>query len=417
MTTIKVKLRPSTVEGRPCSVVYLVTRNRASRQITTAHRLFPHEWNGEAGVVTPTADERLKATDRHIRQDLKRLERIVSKLDEERGDYTAEDVVSEYQRLSGSASFFSFMESIIARQRQLNHKGTAKTYQSTLESFRQFRANDEVVMEDMDSLLVEDYEAWLRAKGLTPNTISFYMKILRAVYNRAVETGLTQDRKPFRMVSTRTEKTRKRAVSFREIKRIHDLELSSWPRLEFARDIFMFLFYCRGMSFVDAAYLKKSDIKGGVLTYRRCKTKQVLHIKVVPEMLDIFKRYTKRDSVYLLPLLHPNSDERKHYEAALRSINRSLKEVGKMANLDIPLTTYVSRHSWATIAKRKNIPLSVISEALGHESETTTLIYLSSIDSATIDKANSLIINGLQGSLVSYKNVRLLQEDGHLMQR
>ncbi len=417
MTTIKVKLRPSSIEGRPCSVVYLVTRNRTTRQITTGHRLFPHEWDGEAGKVKSSSEERLKATDRHIRQDIKRLERIIQKFDEEGRDYTVEDVVSEYQRLSGSASFFSFMESIIMRHRQLNRKGTAKTYQSTLESFRQFCLDEEVVLEDVDCHLMEDYEAWLRAKGLTPNTISFYMKILRAVYNRAVETGLTQDRKPFRMVSTKTEKTRKRAVSFKEIKRIHDLELSSWPRLEFARDMFLFLFYCRGMSFVDAAHLRKSDIKCGVLTYRRCKTKQVLHIKVVPEMLDIINRYTKHDSVYLLPLLYPYGDDSRQYEAALRSINRSLKEIGKMANLEIPLTTYVSRHSWATIAKRKNIPLSVISEALGHESETTTLVYLSSIDSATIDKANSLIINGLQGNLVSYKNVRLLQEDGHLVQR
>ncbi len=417
MTTIRVKLRPSSLEGRACSVVYLVTRHRTSRQITTGHRLFPHEWDGEKEEVAPTADERLEATGKHIRQDLRRLERIVRHLDEQSLDYTAEDVVTEYQRLSGSASFLRFMESIIMRQRQLNHKGTAKTYQSTLESFRQFRPDDEVVLEDVDSHLVEDYEAWLRAKGLTPNTITFYMKILRAVYNRAVTMGLTQDRKPFSLVSTKTEKTRKRAVSFKELKRIYDLELSSQPRLEFARDIFLFLFYCRGMSFVDAAYLKKSDIKGGVLTYRRCKTKQVLHIKIVPEMMDIFRRYTRRDSVYLLPLLYPFGDDRRQYEAALRSINRSLKEVGKMANLKIPLTTYVSRHSWATIAKRKNIPISVISEALGHESETTTLIYLSSIDSATIDKANSLIINGLQEQLVSYKNVRLLVEDGHLVQR
>ncbi len=149
------------------------------------------------------------------------------------------------------------------------------------------------------------------------------------------------------------------------------------------------------MSFVDAAFLRKSDISCGVLTYRRQKTNQLLHIKIEPEMREIIDRYSRQDSLYLLPLIYPLGDVRKQYEAALHRINDNLKEVGRMANLEKPLTTYVSRHSWATIAKYKNVSLPVISEALGHDSETTTQIYLSSIDRITIDKANRLIIDGL----------------------
>ncbi len=395
MTTIKIKLRHSSVQNRKGHIVYCVTKNSDSRIITTGHKLYPHEWDNAKSEVIPSSDEKLTAIGRHVRHDIRKLERIIRNLDEAKRDYTAGDVVTEYQRVSKSESFFSFMEKVTQRLRQLNHKGTAKNYHATLESFRCFCHNEEVTIEDIDVQLIEDYEAWLRGKDLTLNTVSFYMRVLRAVYNRAVESGLTSPRQPFRTVFTGMERTHKRAVSFEDIKRIHDLELSSMPHLEFARNIFLFLFYCRGMAFVDAAYLKKSNIKCGVLTYRRQKTDQLLHIKVEPEMLEIINRYSIQDSLYLLPIIYPPSDDRKQYDTALHKINNNLKEIGRMVNLEIPLTTYVSRHSWATIAKRKNIPLAVISEALGHDSEATTQIYLSSIDHTTIDMANNLIISGL----------------------
>ncbi len=383
------------VKDYPDSVIYTVTKGSDSRVITSMHKLFPYEWDVENSSVIPSTDERLKSIDRHIRHDIRRLKRIIRNLENRRKNYTVEDVITEYQRVSESGSFFRFMERAIQRHRHLNHEGTVKNYRATFESFRQFRLDEEVDIEDIDKSLVEDYEEWLHSKGLTPNTISFYMRILRAVYNRAVDQELTKDRKPFRSVFTGMEKTRKRAVSIEDLKRIHDLELSSRPCLAFARDIFFFLFYCRGMSFVDAAYLKKSDISCGILTYRRSKTNQLLHIKVEPEMWNIIIRYSRRDTLFLLPLLYPFGDSRKQYEAALHRINRALKKIGKMANLSIPLSTYVSRHSWATIAKHKNVPLPVISEALGHDSEATTMIYLSAIDPSTIDKANSMIISGL----------------------
>ncbi len=395
MTTISAKLKPSLVQDRPGSIVYLVTKDKVSRLITTNHKLFPNEWDGRNAAVILSDDERLKAIDRHIRYDLRRLARVVRRLEEKGREYTAEQVVDYFKSISECGSFFGFMERIIVRYGQLNRKGTAKNYRAALESFKCFRLDEEVDIEDMDTALMEDYEAWLCSNGLAPNTTSFYMRILRATYNKAVQSELCVDRRPFRTVFTGTERTRKRAVSIEDIKRIHGLKLSSYPHLEFARDIFLFLFYCRGMSFVDAAFLKKTDIEHDILTYRRKKTKQVLHIKVLPVMRDIINRYSKVDSLFLLPLIYPLGDERKQYEAALHRVNKSLKTIGWMAGLDIPLTTYVSRHSWATIARGKHIPLPIISEALGHDSEATTQIYLASIDPAKIDQANSKIIGAI----------------------
>ncbi len=293
-------------------------------------------------------------------------------------------------------TLFDYMEGVIQRHLQLNRFGTAKNYQAALCSVRRFRVGKDIPLDEIDGIFVENYEVYLQTLELAPNTTSFYMRILRAVYNRAVKQGLTKDGKPFQTVFTGMEKTRKRAISISDMRRIRSLDLEALPSLEFARDIFMFLFYCRGMSFIDAAFLKKSDISEGVLHYRRHKTNQPLNIQVVSEMTEIINRYTQDGSPYLLPIISAESDDvRNQYYAAIHRVNKALKQVGQMAGLPIPLSTYVSRHSWATIAKTKNIPLPVISEALGHDSESTTQIYLASIDSSVIDMANKSILGEL----------------------
>lgn len=401
MTTIKVKFRPSTIIDRPGSIIYLITHHRIARQITTNYKIFPNEWDKEQSTVIVPAPNNSRATviqsiAQRLYWDINRFNRIIKKFNDRRRDYSSDDVVTEFQHVMKENTLFHFMENVILRLRQLNYTGTAKNYCATLNSFKRFREGEDILIETINPVLIEDYQAYLKTKGLTPNSISFYMRILRAVYNRAIEQELTQNRKPFRFVSTSAEKTLKRAIPLKDIKRIKDLDLSLMPNIEFARDIFLFLFFCRGMSFIDAAFLKKTDIQNDILTYRRHKTNQLLHIKMVKQIREIIDRYSVNNSPYLLPIISTQEiNERKQYESALRRINNTLKKVAKMIKLSIPLTTYVSRHTWATIAKQKNIPVSVISDALGHDSEITTQVYLASIDTSTIDRVNDLIIKDL----------------------
>ena len=154
---------------------------------------------------------------------------------------------------SQGRTFFDFMKDVIIRLRQLGHIGTAKNYQAALGSFKRFRNYKDIRIGLIDQVMMEDYQAYLHDAGLVPNSTSFYIRILRAVYNRAVREGMAVDSKPFRTVFTGTEKTLKRAITVNDIKRIKRLDLSGNPGLEFARDVFIFLFLCRGMSFIDAA--------------------------------------------------------------------------------------------------------------------------------------------------------------------
>lgn len=184
------------------------------------------------------------------------------------------------------------------------------------------------------------------------NTISFYMRILRAVYNRAVEKEFVLQRFPFKHVYTGVDKTTKRAISLDTIRQIKQIDLSNDPRLEKARDMFMFSFYTRGMSFVDMAYLRKSGLRGGILSYRRQKTNQQLFIKWEECMQQIIDRYPN-PSPYLLPIITSSDNPRRQYISASHTLNRHLKQLGEQLGLDIALTMYVARHSWASAARDK----------------------------------------------------------------
>lgn len=396
MAKIKVKFRPSTVKDRQGTIVYLVLHHRVARQITTEYKIYPHEWDERESTVIATVENKPHMLAQKIYWDMERLNEIIKKLEKNGNEYSSDDVVMEFRRVGNVDSFFLFMENVIVRLRQLKHTGTANNYRAALSSFRRFQNNEDIPLNAISHIIMEDYQAYLKSVGLVPNSISFYMRILRAVYNRAIEQDLTEDRRPFRTVYTGTEKTLKRAISISDIKRIRELDLSYRPNLEFARDIFLFLFFCRGMSFIDAAFLKRTDIQNGVLTYRRHKTNQILHIKIIEPIKNLINCYSNKDSPYLLPVITRSEyDERKQYESALRRVNNALKIIADMVKLPIPLTTYVTRHAWASIAKSKNVPINVISDALGHDSIATTQIYLASIDTSTIDRANELIIKGI----------------------
>lgn len=293
---------------------------------------------------------------------------------------------------------FTFMESVIVNLKSLGKIRTSETYATSLSSFKRFRKGRDMALEAVDSDKMMAYEAWLKDCGLSPNTCSFYMRNLRAVYNRAVEKGLTTQQFPFKHVYTGVEKTVKRAVPLKTIRQIREMDLSDSPASDFARDMFLFSFYTRGMSFVDMAYLRKKNLQGGILSYRRRKTGQQLFIKWEKCMQKIVDKYAMPQSDYLLPIIKTtcNVEARKQYIYASHNINQSLKVIGRRLGLPLPLTMYVSRHAWASIAKSKNVPVSVISEGLGHDSETTTRIYLASLDTLAIDKANNMILKSLE---------------------
>lgn len=401
-TTVKVKFRASTVPTREGIVFYQVIHDRVPRQINTGYKLFPPEWDRlHAGVLLPpdTGQSRhayLVTLRSRIAEDTARLKSIVSRLERAGHSYTSEDVVKIYLTPSQAGGFISFACELVRQLRQIGKNRTAERYTTVLNSFKRFLGENDVLLDEVDSNLMVRYETFLKARGICPNSSSYYMRGLRAIYNRAVEKELTVQRNPFRHVYTGIDKTVKRAVPLKIIRQLRELDLALSPATDFARDIFLFSFYTRGMSFIDMAFLKKKDLQNGILTYRRHKTGQQLFIKWEKPMQEIIDKYDTSQTPYLLPIIKDtDTDEWRQYKNASHLVNDKLKKLGERLGLPVPLTSYVARHAWASIAKSKNIPVSTISEAMGHDSENTTRIYLASLDTSVVDKANSLILKSL----------------------
>lgn len=398
MTSIKLKFRPSTTPGKEGSIVFQLIYGRTVRRITSRYKIFAGEWNGEVGRIalpTPSSPRyaHLVSVESALQWELNRLQRMV----QESVPVNLDEIAANFSSgIDAMDSVFNFIRRQIHHKEQIGKVRSSETYRSMLNSFTCFRKGVDLTFDMMDGMLMELYEAWMRKCGLTRNSTSFYMRILRTNYKLAVEKGVTPDRHPFRKVYCGIDKTVKRSLPFSEIKKISALDLSRKPSMDFARDMFMFSFCTRGMSFIDMAYLKKADLNNGCLTYRRKKTGQLMMIEWTKQMQDIIDKYKSDGTSYLLPIItREDGSERRQYQNQMRKINRLLKDIANRAGLPLSLSMYYARHSWATIARGRDVPLAVISEGLGHDSETTTQIYLDSIKSSEVDKVNRMILEGL----------------------
>ena len=405
MATVKVKFRPSSVPGKEGTLYYRITHRRESRQTSTGYKLYPEEWENNRpklldGASHAARNQYLRALKEQLEKDLERFGEIIRQMDRSGMPYTAGQVMEARQTAEEHPEHLCGFVRCLARQlRQAGKERLAETYTTSTNSFLRFLGQGrDLPFAEMDAFLMKDYESYLKQKGLVSNTISFYMRNLRAIYHRAVEQGLTENRQPFKHVFTGMEKTAKRAITASVIRKIKDLPLSRDSPLRQARDLFLFSFYTRGMAFVDMAHLRKQNRQDNLLTYRRRKTDQLLSIRWEKPMQEIVNRHARPDSPFLLPVIGtPGEDERRQYLNALHGLNRHLKVIGRMVGCPIPLTSYCARHAWASIAQVERVPIATISEAMGHTSERTTRIYLASLDTSAIDEANRKVIRTVYG--------------------
>ena len=229
MATVKVKFRPSTVEGRPGSIVYFVTHRRLVRQITTEIKVFSFEWDDKQSrlVATPVSERTaaILAIAQKIRRDMNRLDKIINGLNCDKREFATEEIVRLFHETKRGVSFFEFMEEVILQLKRLGKERTAENYITAFNSFKRFRNGNDISLNEIDSDLMTEYEASLKSYGVAMNTVSFYNRILRAVYNRAVEKEMTVQRYPFKHVYTGIDKTVQRAVPLKILRRINDVDL------------------------------------------------------------------------------------------------------------------------------------------------------------------------------------------------
>lgn len=395
MASVRIKFRPSTVEGKEGTLYFQIIHKRVARTVFTDCRVFTSEWdNVSSSVITVGTEERkayLEMVASKLKWSMERFTKIIAGKEKEKAYYSVDDIVSEYNRQPDCPTLFNFIRSMVTKKTAAKRYGTAKTYRDSLASFSSFRNGKDITFDNLNEDVINQYEAWMKNKGLKRNSSSCYLRTFKTLYLKAVELELTEDKDIFRHVFTGFATTTKRAISIDAIKAIRKLNLENNPALAFARDMFMLSLYLQGMAFVDIAYLKKSDIRNGQLQYSRKKSGQTLTIsweKPMQEIVDAYSHLTK-DTPYLLPIItKQDGTERKQYERMEHNVNRNLKKIGEMAGLHIPLTTYVARHSWASIMRDMGNDITVVGKGLGHSDIKTTQIYLSTIDNSTVMRAN-----------------------------
>lgn len=295
-------------------------------------------------------------------------------------------------------SMQELMEQQIKQFTSENRYGTAMNYRRALRRLNHYTENHRLPLGALTPEWAAAYEASLIGQGLTRNSVSFYLRTLRAAFNKAVRSGLVPPSDPFRTVYTGVERTRKRAASTDTFRKLLNADLSRRRGLAFVRDLYLFSFCTRGMSFVDLAFLRRADVREGCIYYTRRKTGRPLAIRVEPLAARLMERYYEKASPYVFPILRSSEPKEayRQYCVALNYYNRRLRRLSELLHLSKPLTFHTARHGWATAARKAGAPVSEISEALGHTSERTTRIYLASFEASAIDRLNRSILASLK---------------------
>lgn len=282
-----------------------------------------------------------------------------------------------------TSSFAVFVSRRVEILKEQGRYASASNMQTALRSLMSFSGCSPLAFSDITPDKMQCYQEWLLAKGVRLNTISCYMRSLRSAYSCAVREGLTKNASPFSTAYTKVGETTKRSIPLKFLQRMQRLSLEHEERLALARDLFLFSFYMRGMSFVDIAYLRREQIRNGYIVYRRHKTGKEIRIRIETETAGLLCRYGNAMSEYAFPILTAEDAGSAHrqYRSKECYYNKLLKIIAERIGLSTPLSFYCARHTWASLAFRHRTDIGIISEALGHHSLKTTLIYIKSIES------------------------------------
>lgn len=406
--------------GERFTLVLQILYKRRRGVIFTPYKLLPAEFDSRKGAAVAVSRSRthrefIDSVNAYLVRQIEEIGYIVRELEQSGKPFSAGQVVETYKHRCDNRFIDTYLQNLIRELEQQGDHGTAATFRSTLTTFKKFEAGRRYAFDHLDERLVLQLQMFLTQEQLRVNTITFYLCKLRAAYNKAVRQGYApKEVDPFRNTSFRIEKTRKLAIDDSVLRKVAAADFPGHEELVVARDLFLFSFYTRGMSFVDMAYLRQSDIQGNVIRYRRRKTGQLFNVRIVPPLQEIIDLYREMCSPWVLPVMLHHCPDRssqpyefqgethekrleyerilhKRYKNSRSHFLRLLRRVSNRLGLEQNLTFNMARHTWASRARKQNIPIAVISEGLGHTSEKTTRIYLDELEAERIDQANEIV--------------------------
>jgi integrase len=378
-------------------IILRIIHNRKSTQITTGTEVRADDWDEKKREIKPSykGTESVTRLNNYLRKKKTEALDIILKLDENKtlDRYT----LQQLEHKATDQTFFSYAESLIKKMKEAKQIGNARTYEFTISVLKKFCKDKPITFHEINYNFLLDFEQDHLAKGNALNGLSVYLRTIRAIFNKAIKAGIVnQELYPFKNYSIKGSKTRKRAIGGDAIKAIEALKLEPGHSLFNARNLFLFSYYTRGMSFFDMAMFRKTDIIDGRICYQRQKTDIPYTLKIFPEIAAILSFYltNQNKTDYVFPIIRRTEleDQYKDIEWARKRFNKKLRKIAELCDIDENITSYVSRHSFATRAKSLKIPVADIKDMLGHESIKTTEIYLDSLPSDVLDDLHERII-------------------------
>ncbi|CCX48345.1 tyrosine type site-specific recombinase [Bacteroides sp. CAG:927] len=370
-----------------------VTKDRKRKYVSLGISVNPEHWDFSKNQPKAECPNR-EYIELLIADKLKEYSAKIVELKATNQEFTSTTLVEKVcvnrvNRKTVGNLFREHISSLTASGRKSYALSIKQLYNSLIE----FNGHLDIPFSEMDIVWLRRYEAFLRRKGLAENTIGIRFRTLRSIYNVGIEEDVVSaELYPFKKlkVSKLHQETAKRALSKEDIERV--LSYKSTNRyMRFPIDIFAFTYYCGGINFVDIAHLTKANITDGRLIYKRQKTKKLIKIPLQPQAVALIEKYSNDESQYLFPILSDfhktDIQQANRIHKVISKVNERLKQIGKALNLPIALTTYVARHSQATVMKRAGVSTAVIREIMGHSSERVTQIYLDSFDNEQVDNA------------------------------
>jgi site-specific recombinase XerD len=389
------------------SVQIRITYNRKSSTVNTGVFVKEMFWNNSQGNVLNTHPNapllNKKTTEVYLK-----VQKIVLELEGEDnfGFDTLKERLNENYTVpkpNRSQQFKEFADQLITDMFAVNETGNATVYQTATNRLMSFANNPKLRFTDINYTFLEGFKRHLIKQHIKPNSISNYFRTLRAIYNKAIKTKLVdRSHYPFLEVTVKTEKTAKRAITLADLRQILYEPYKPKSQEWHARNYFLLSFALRGASFTDLAYLRTSNIERQLLTYKRRKTGTEMKIKIIPEITKLLSYYTGRNAKYLLPILSPdivegNKEAKKLIAQWIKTTNKYLNRIALNLGLDNEITSYVSRHTWATSAKKLGFSNELIAECMGHEyGNKITNIYLDTFEQHMVDRVNLVVMTNLK---------------------
>ena len=375
-----------------------VTKDRKRKYVSLGLSLHEKFWDFEKGKPKRNCPNK-EQIERLIAAKTAEYNDLIVEMTAQQREYTVETLVSHFHNQVRCATVVELYDKLIDDMKRGGKLGNAGVYKYSRTSLLKFTGQRlQIPFSDIDAVWLRRYENWLRTSDCGDTTISQLFRTLRSVFNKAVELQLVKrDYYPFDAykVSKFDTRTKKRAIAKEDVRKVIALDLSQgYPSERLARDIFVFSYFGAGINFADIALLKYGNVRDGRVQYVRKKTGKPINFLLTEEMRNIIVKYQRQgqtDEDYIFPILdrRVHRTEQQRYDRThkvLTNTNRWLRKIGQRVGIE-HLTTYVARHTFATVLKRSGVNIAIISESLGHSDLSTTQIYLDSFENSQIDAA------------------------------